>query len=416
MTEKVKPRRQYDSRRRREQAAQTRQDILAAAGTLFREHGYAGTSMTQIAAEAGRRRDDLPRFRQQARAVPRRDGGRARRRDGARRRSGRGASRHPGDDRGARSAIAKLRCTLATQPGHPSPIRPAPPGPPGRHGERPGARGGCGMRWRPGGSKARDGSSGCSPARAPSEPACRSPRRGTRSGRSAPSQSMTCRLNHTPPGPSLLNASPHTPMAAFALSHRHPRRSPRRTRGRSPPRIRRGTAIAYDTVTLPPHATAAIVDPRKKTSHRPSRSGPRTTHQSIRDSPAARHRVPTRRSTTARAPDHERRHPSTPPPQRSQPAAPAPRGAVVQEDTRPRPVDRQPMVAEVEVGGQPPGAGGRARNERRDGPRRSRRRSSRRKRARRSRRRGRALVTPRADRLLPEIDGPSGATSASNVK
>ena len=53
MTEKVKPRRRYDSRRRREQAAQTRQDILAAAGTLFRERGYAGTSMTQIATEAG---------------------------------------------------------------------------------------------------------------------------------------------------------------------------------------------------------------------------------------------------------------------------------------------------------------------------------------------------------------------------
>jgi AcrR family transcriptional regulator len=53
MTEPVKPRRRYDSRRRREQAAQTRQDILAAAGALFRERGYAGASMAQIAAEAG---------------------------------------------------------------------------------------------------------------------------------------------------------------------------------------------------------------------------------------------------------------------------------------------------------------------------------------------------------------------------
>jgi TetR/AcrR family transcriptional regulator, regulator of autoinduction and epiphytic fitness len=53
MTDEVKPRRRYDSRRRREQAAQTRQDILAAAGALFRERGYPGTSMTQIAAEAG---------------------------------------------------------------------------------------------------------------------------------------------------------------------------------------------------------------------------------------------------------------------------------------------------------------------------------------------------------------------------
>jgi AcrR family transcriptional regulator len=53
MTEDVKSPRRYDSRRRREQAAQTRQVILGAAGALFRERGYAGTSMTQIAAEAG---------------------------------------------------------------------------------------------------------------------------------------------------------------------------------------------------------------------------------------------------------------------------------------------------------------------------------------------------------------------------
>jgi AcrR family transcriptional regulator len=53
MTQDVKPKRRYDSRRRREQAAQTRQDVLGAAGALFRERGYAGTSMAHIAAEAG---------------------------------------------------------------------------------------------------------------------------------------------------------------------------------------------------------------------------------------------------------------------------------------------------------------------------------------------------------------------------
>ena len=53
MTEDVKPRRRYESTRRQEQAAQTRRDILAAAGTLFRERGYAATSMPSIAAEAG---------------------------------------------------------------------------------------------------------------------------------------------------------------------------------------------------------------------------------------------------------------------------------------------------------------------------------------------------------------------------
>lgn len=53
MTQAVKPRRRYDSRRRRDQAAATRRDILAAAGALFREQGYRGTSMPQIARQAG---------------------------------------------------------------------------------------------------------------------------------------------------------------------------------------------------------------------------------------------------------------------------------------------------------------------------------------------------------------------------
>ena len=53
MTEPVKTRRRYESRRRREQAAQTRADILGAAGTLFRARGYAAATMPSIAAEAG---------------------------------------------------------------------------------------------------------------------------------------------------------------------------------------------------------------------------------------------------------------------------------------------------------------------------------------------------------------------------
>lgn len=52
MSDVVKPRRAYRSTRRAEQAAQTRRDILAAAGALFRERGYAGVSMPVIAAEA----------------------------------------------------------------------------------------------------------------------------------------------------------------------------------------------------------------------------------------------------------------------------------------------------------------------------------------------------------------------------
>lgn len=53
MTEVVKPRRRYRSTRRDEQASQTRRDIVATAGALFRERGYAGTQMPLIATEAG---------------------------------------------------------------------------------------------------------------------------------------------------------------------------------------------------------------------------------------------------------------------------------------------------------------------------------------------------------------------------
>jgi len=52
MTDEVKPRRRYVSRRRAEQAERTRSDIVEAAGTLFREGGY-GVPMTAIAARAG---------------------------------------------------------------------------------------------------------------------------------------------------------------------------------------------------------------------------------------------------------------------------------------------------------------------------------------------------------------------------
>jgi AcrR family transcriptional regulator len=53
MSQVVKPRRKYESQRRQEQAAQTRRDIVAAAGKLFRDRGYSATSMPLIAAEAG---------------------------------------------------------------------------------------------------------------------------------------------------------------------------------------------------------------------------------------------------------------------------------------------------------------------------------------------------------------------------
>lgn len=52
MSEPVKAKRPYDSPRRREQAADTRLQILDAAQRLFERDGYAATTMAAIAAEA----------------------------------------------------------------------------------------------------------------------------------------------------------------------------------------------------------------------------------------------------------------------------------------------------------------------------------------------------------------------------
>lgn len=52
MTDSVKVR-SYRSPLRRDKAQQTRQDILAAARGLFTEHGYAATTVAEVAAEAG---------------------------------------------------------------------------------------------------------------------------------------------------------------------------------------------------------------------------------------------------------------------------------------------------------------------------------------------------------------------------
>jgi AcrR family transcriptional regulator len=53
MAEPVKPTRRYDSPRRRQQAADTRRDILVAAQELFTQQGFAATTMAAIAARAG---------------------------------------------------------------------------------------------------------------------------------------------------------------------------------------------------------------------------------------------------------------------------------------------------------------------------------------------------------------------------
>lgn len=53
MPEDVKPRRAYRSRKRAEQVAQSRRDIVQTAGLLFRQRGYASVTMPAIASEAG---------------------------------------------------------------------------------------------------------------------------------------------------------------------------------------------------------------------------------------------------------------------------------------------------------------------------------------------------------------------------
>ena len=52
MPEPVKPRRPYNSARRREAALQTRRRILDAAAARFVEHGFAGTTIASVAADA----------------------------------------------------------------------------------------------------------------------------------------------------------------------------------------------------------------------------------------------------------------------------------------------------------------------------------------------------------------------------
>src|SRR2546430_8043890 len=52
MSDRVNPKRRYNSPRRREQAAATRREILEAAQRLFELQGYATTTMAAIAAES----------------------------------------------------------------------------------------------------------------------------------------------------------------------------------------------------------------------------------------------------------------------------------------------------------------------------------------------------------------------------
>src|SRR5215204_3120445 len=53
MTEEIKPKRRYTSRRRQVQAAETRRQIVEAARQLFAERGYVGTTIEAIAQAAG---------------------------------------------------------------------------------------------------------------------------------------------------------------------------------------------------------------------------------------------------------------------------------------------------------------------------------------------------------------------------
>ena len=53
MSENTRSKRRYNSARRQAQAAETRQQIVTAAGKLFIELGYAGTTIEDIARAAG---------------------------------------------------------------------------------------------------------------------------------------------------------------------------------------------------------------------------------------------------------------------------------------------------------------------------------------------------------------------------
>ena len=53
MPEEQPPKRRYNSTRRQAQAAETRRQIVEAAGRLFAAHGYGGTTMEMLAREAG---------------------------------------------------------------------------------------------------------------------------------------------------------------------------------------------------------------------------------------------------------------------------------------------------------------------------------------------------------------------------
>src|ERR671939_2180846 len=53
MSTPVKPRRRYHSPQRQQQAQATRRQIVAAAGRLFSQHGYFGTTIEAIARQAG---------------------------------------------------------------------------------------------------------------------------------------------------------------------------------------------------------------------------------------------------------------------------------------------------------------------------------------------------------------------------
>ena len=53
MTDDVKPKRRYESSRRREQAQATRRAVLAAAQRRFEQEGYVATTIADVAREAG---------------------------------------------------------------------------------------------------------------------------------------------------------------------------------------------------------------------------------------------------------------------------------------------------------------------------------------------------------------------------
>ena len=161
MTESVKPRRRYESPRRAAQAAQTRRDIVTAAGRLFRTWLRCAAGRHR---ERGRRRgrDHLPDLRDQGGGSSRQPSRRCSRVVPAGPRSQSASGRRSGRSARSQTRANRWRAMRRRSPASTA-VRVPSRAPCATPGAIPNCSG-CGTRWRPGGSKDRGASCACSPS------------------------------------------------------------------------------------------------------------------------------------------------------------------------------------------------------------------------------------------------------------